>query len=99
MKEPWFNISWSKLAGFLAFAGLLLNQLRTAPLPEKYKPWVEFAAGLSAALVGFMINPKDKPWVPDAQPVATIAPPAPSVGLTSEQAALIAQMLQKGQGQ
>jgi hypothetical protein len=102
VKEPWFNnISWPKLAGLLTFAGLLLNQLRTSPIPESYKPWAEFAASLVAVIVGFILNPKDKPWVSDEsmEAVQVAPPPAPSMpsSPTAEQMALIAEILQRGQ--
>jgi hypothetical protein len=109
MKEPWFNnIAWPKYLGFIANVAMIIGLLETAPIPEKYRAWARFASFFGTSSIAFLLNPKDKPWVEDeAQgfgPVPTPVawpkePPTPAATLTNEQMALIAQMLQKGQGQ
>jgi hypothetical protein len=75
MPEPWLtNIAWGKFAAFLGFVGLILNQLRTAPVPASWQPWLAFAGALIAAITGFILNPKTKKWERDGVMVADTAP-------------------------
>jgi hypothetical protein len=67
MKEPWFNISPTKILTVLGIVGAILNQLRMTDIPENYKQWIELAVGILAAFVALLVNPKDKRWVSDEQ--------------------------------
>lgn len=78
--EPWLsNIAWSKLLTFLAIVALFLNQLNTAPVPGSWHPWLMWGGSFLSALIGFILNPKDKPWIETPTEEETPAPaPVPT---------------------
>ena len=79
--EPWLtDIAWGKLAAFLTFAALLLNQLNMAPIPDAWKPWIVWGGVLATNLTAFILNPKTKAWMPTAEDV-----PPPPPALTPKQ--------------
>ncbi len=52
------RVRWSNLATALVIVGLILDKLRTAPIPATWRPWVELAAGLVGPVVTFFMQPE-----------------------------------------